>query len=665
VIAITPPTAENPSGSPGINLDPNSDITTNAVLSFKFRAPLGIEPWDIFEFHVHGTTLGEDGTADTEDDGLFIIQIRPIQPPAGSCFGGMSSTMNMGTFQARLLQEGSSNAPMLIQVDIGRNFLDGSWHTVWLDLNEINQKANDGSVPANWELATASQIMIGGQMFRLDDIIFRRTDYTIMQPPDIIESGPRYAQIFDPYRYLFMAEYGTDGTVPPVNELLLDSDNFLVDTNAIIDAWLQDSNDSGIIQMDTNYLDPNHSSYGEPEPYYSDLLGRDFIIDINLPIFTDPEFRIGGTKAAKMRTQALGWNATIGSYGANGVQTVNQFGLGSIVQPLPINPFDGMPTYIMLYYYTDFKAIHSENRFPSNSFNKAQYGPIECFILESALWNAGLAVWPHIAFMDFTPLYFEDLIMTIEVTNGSVSDVETIPISVVNYPVENYPPVVQMRICPRVFYVGERGHCSIRFADPDCLIFSLAQFQGGTPATSHVPNLPGNVIRDDQDQLIYQMTINGLSSYQYGPWIDTIINPCNGETSFIPKFEGLLQTVVTCTDNRGASGVGRRPLYLINRGTWLNHPPIMTRMPVRPIVIRAGEEFILTHPQLMVEDPDGDELYASCNIGSVGKTASGKFIWTFQTNFPGFYNVEVVFYDIRGGYAIMKIMVEVKPWWSY
>jgi hypothetical protein len=651
-------------GGAGINLDPNSDDPINAVLSFKFRAPLGMEPWDIFEFLVNGTTLGEDGTAGTDDDRAFQIQIRPIQRPSGG-LGGGSTTMNMGSYHASLLDAGSSNAPMLIQVNIGRNFLDGSWHTVWLDLNEVNQKAHGASLSKAWELATAIQIMVGGQMFRLDDITFRIQDYRIMQPPDLVEIGPRYAQIFEPYRYLFMAEYGTDGSVPPVNELLLDAGNFLVDPNDIMDAWLQDSNVGGVIQMDPNYLDPNHSSYGAPEPYYTDLLGRDFVIDINLPVFSNPAFRIGGTKAAAMRTQTLGWNATLNSYGANGIQTSGQFGATSIVAPLPINPYDGMPTYIMLYYYTGFKAVNSVNRFPSSSYNKAHYGPVECFILESALYSAGLVVWPHVAFMDYTPQYFEDLILTIEVTNGIMSDVETFPISVVNYPVENYPPVVQMRICPRIFYVGEEKECAIWFADPDSFFFSIAQFLGLTPATTHLPNLPGNQIRDDQDQLYYQISANGLASYQYGPWMDTLINPCNGLTKFTPQFEGVLRTVVTCRDNRGGLAVGERNIYMVNRGTWLNHPPLMERMPVRPIVVRAGEELVITHPQLMVTDPDGDEMYASCNIGSVGKTDSGKFIWIFQTNFPGFYNVEIIFYDIRGGYTIMRIKVDVKPWWSY
>lgn len=82
-------------------------------------------------------------------------------------------------------------------------------------------------------------------------------------------------------------------------------------------------------------------------------------------------------------------------------------------------------------------------------------------------------------------------------------------------------------------------------------------------------------------------------------------------------------------------------------------------------MIRAGEEFILSPTDLNIIDPDGDDIYASYNIGAVGRTADGGFIWTFQSNFPGKYLLELVFFDLRGGRCIRTIPVEVKPWWSF
>ncbi|MGA1796913.1 MAG: hypothetical protein ACMUIL_13745, partial [bacterium] len=309
---FTPPTAENTQGSAGINLDPN-DGTAYGVLSMKFRAPLGIEPWDIFEFQVQGTTLGADGSGGTDDDRAFLIQIRPVEPSAGSRAAG-NSTANMGTYEARMLQDGSSSSPMVIQVDIGRNFLDGSWHTIWLDLNEINEKAHSGSVPAGWEFGSATMVMTGGQMFRLDDIMFRKTDYTRIDQPDFFEIGPLFAQIFEPYRYLFMADYQAKTDIPHlgkrqiITDFMLDVDNFILDPNEIRDAWVAD-----LLALDPNYhvIDANHPAYdpnyfdrwfpGDPDsgtadPVAEKYIREDFSIVATLPVFSDPVLRIGGDK---------------------------------------------------------------------------------------------------------------------------------------------------------------------------------------------------------------------------------------------------------------------------------------------------------------------------------------------------------------------------------
>jgi hypothetical protein len=107
--------------------------------------------------------------------------------------------------------------------------------------------------------------------------------------------------------------------------------------------------------------------------------------------------------AAELRNHGiLGWNMTINGCGKDAIQAF-------FIKPLPINPYDGMPTYY-LNKYASFEAI--------KTFGKAHYGPAMTFTLESALWNSGVVLWPNIAYMDYTPQYFEDLIVTIEVTNG-------------------------------------------------------------------------------------------------------------------------------------------------------------------------------------------------------------------------------------------------------
>jgi hypothetical protein len=419
---------------------------------------------------------------------------------------------------------------------------------------------------------------------------------------------------------------------------MLNVNNFITDPNEIEDYWIKVG------------ADPN--LFGEePDPVVSAILDRDFTVDPTLPIFADPNLRIdpntneiGYTAQCVIDQGTLGWNSTIGGYGANGVQSF-------LLQPLPVFPYDGMPTY-MPAYYASLDAIAV--------YGKPYFNPTLVFFLESALWNAGVQVWPNIAALDYTPQYFEDLIVTIEVTNGVHSDVRTFPISVVNYPVENYPPVLQLDIDDQIFYVGEVGTYIVNFIDPDCFIFSMSP----APATTHTPAIAGS-FRTDMDGLTWGLTINGLPNYQYGPWIEQIINPCSGLISWAPKFEGAYDAIISCSDARGGSAFGEITIFCVNRGTWLNHPPIILGGPTQPVVIKAGEEFILHTPNFSVEDPDGDQIYASCNIGTCGRGPDGSFMWKFQSNFPGSYMVEIIFYDIRGGYAIMEFFLDVKPWWTY
>lgn len=675
-------------GINGVILDPNlanppETLPCTESISFKFRAPVGIEPWDIFEFIIQGTTINREIT--NRGGGYdFEIRITPVQANCNSVSGCGTSTHSFGSVTTRIIQDGSTNNPMIIQIDLGRGFLDGTWHVVRLDLNDMLEHAyeNQGQdVPVGWRLRTATRILLSGRMFRVDDIMFRSVLAHRLDCPDLFEVGPRYAQIFEPYRYLFVADYEgcvmqTHGAVAGrAIDSILDASNFLTDTNDIRAAW---EFDLALLGEDTNYANPNSPLYGTPNNHISALMDRegDFIIDINLPLFSDANLRISGSMSHLLKEIGqLEWNATIGGFGRDGIQTSASNGSGfSVVQPLPINPYDGMPTYIPAY-YSAIDAIESTTRlFAGNSFAKPHFGPYECWVLESAIWNIGKRYWPNIAYMDYLPQVFEDIILSLEVTNGIHQDVMTFPISVVNYPVENYPPVVQIDIDDQIFHVGRENPENenkyiITFVDPDCFIFSLAQFPqygGKIPSTSHVPGPPLNTnFRTDQDHLTFNMTADGLPSYQYGPWQEQIINPHNGLIHFIPPSEGALDMVVRCRDDRGAYALGAITIFCINPGTWLNHPPVISGGPTNPVVLRAGEEIILHAPLFNVYDPDGDELFASCNIGACGILEDRGFTWTFQTNFTGNYVVEIFFYDIRGGYAILSFPVIVKPWWSF
>jgi hypothetical protein len=116
---ITPPSAADPDGAECISVRANDeDPTPNPIVSFDFRAPLGIEPWDIFELDVIGES--EDG------DNAVTVRIVPLQPPAGACIGPLNSTENMYGITAAVT--GFNPAGQLqVTVAIGRGMLDGSW----------------------------------------------------------------------------------------------------------------------------------------------------------------------------------------------------------------------------------------------------------------------------------------------------------------------------------------------------------------------------------------------------------------------------------------------------------------------------------------------------------------------------------------------------------
>jgi hypothetical protein len=662
-----------------------TEVVGNGIVSFDFRAPLGIEPWDIFEMVV--LTVGTDpnnwcGDEDPDEDAArrtINFVLTPTEPPAGACTGPLNTTEGMYGVASAVQSWNEDQGQLTIRVVLGRGLLDGSWHAVWVDLvaaadaaidaynlavdaeDEIPyptaaEREEDPYCHTSWDPEVATGVLVSGQMFRLDNLAFRRNPgYSRFLGPDLFEMGPLYAQLFEPYIYLFVADYD----VGPGGEDVYDAD-FLLDPNTFLICEQDDPdgpfdpNDPYVKAWVELGADPNLFNDPNGDPALEDVFGRDFTVFSSLPIFKDPELRmkedlpdnpgeyVPGDRLATLLSQGtLGWNLTVNSYGANAVQTVGA------LNPLFINPFDGIPSYMPAMYDAIELAIATGKPF---------YGPGFAFILEGAMFNSGVPFWPNMATLNFTPYYFEDLILTIEVTNGGRSDVRTFPLSVVNYPVENYPPVLQLNVEDQIFYVGEQGLYLMNFIDPDCFIFSTS----GQPATTHAPGM-----RNDMNGLFWTTTLNGLPSYQYGPWIEQIVAPASGLISFVPKFEGAYDVITTCTDARGAAAFGEVTIFAVNRGTWLNHPPIVLSRPTQPVVIKAGEEFIMPSPDIKVEDPDGDALYASCNIGTCGRAQDGAFIWKFQSDFPGSYVVEIIFYDIRGGYAIVEFFLDVKPWWSY
>jgi len=457
----------------------------------------------------------------------------------------------------------------------------------------------------------------------------------------IIEMGPLYAQLFESYRYLFVADYkGADMAVRDVCgheqqfnhifEIMLDPDNFITDPNETRSYWI------------SRGADPDKFD-AEPDPVISAMMGREFTVDTDLPIFVDTNMFLGGSTAERLIQQGtLDWDMRVISNGATGNSAIR-------IKPLPVDPYDGMPTYLTSN-DSSFEAIAM--------YGKSYYNPTLVFLLESALWNAGLTIWPNIAALDFTPDTFDSLVVRIEAGNGVDSDVVTFPIDVVHYPVNNYDPVLCQQVEDQTFYVGEVGQYPVNFIDPDCFVFSMsppppAIFTKGFRCTG--------TFREDMDGMTWGLTINNLPSYQYGPWIEQIVHPEIGLIAWVPVFEGTFDVNLMCMDENGGMCVAEFVIAAKIRGGRPNHHPVVLNAPTGTVTIKAGEEYILTAPDLIVEDPDGDQVYAHCNIGEISRGPDDSFIWKFQGNNSGSYMVELIFYDIRGGYAIREFVLEVKP----
>lgn len=641
-----------------------SPINDKSIISFDIAAPMGIEPWDTWEVQV--MLMSRNGN-----------QIMLIYCPVGECEQG--PTFREGKVVGDIFY-GEFDPPGFLY-NIGRQYNQGagSWNHIVRDLDRDIDLTDDGlrnysdgygsCNNANPGKSMVLMVKFQHPQLRVDNIAFHKCSLLELgSEPYLFKIGPRYAQIFEPYRYLFCAEDTQPSTVSVLDLMFLDSnyrlpqDNgyvypgfeniFEKDPNKIKSYWLAQG-------ADPNAFDKNSSQYLKSDPVISAAMGRDFVIYPWLPVFKDPNLRwdnvngfqnpafqdITGTSGIN---RTLLWNATVGGLGASGIQFKG-------IAPLPIDPvYDGMPTYMPIYDRSgEYKTV----------LGKSFLGPYEAATLEAALYNAGFLFWPNFSFLDFTPQVFEDIILTIEVTDGRTSDVETFPISVVNYPVENYPPYIE-DVDDQIFAINGRSEYALSFVDPDCFIFSTAPYTTGQPcATNHTPMGYGE-IRTDMDNITWEMTLNGLSSYQYGPWMQSMIDQKTGIISFIPQFEGAYYAIIAATDNFGASSITEFTIFCITQGTWLNHPPVILGDWDHPQVANAGEQFILTAPEFKVIDPDGDKLYFSSNIGSCGFSPSGDFMWSLSTYWPGYYQVEIIAYDIRGGYAIVTIDLEVKPWWS-
>lgn len=570
--------------------DGNSIPGSCSSMSVEVRAPLAIEQFDSFELIVNVTAQASNGGSSGE---ALTMVFKPLEGPQG--YFGIASQVP----EDETLEDGD-----YVLVYLGRQFQDGTWHLVMEDLARLVAQYDpgpDGKVsdtPGTGDdavLQSITGVVLRGNQYRLDNIMFTNPSDSIAGngAVHLFHIGPVYCQL-----------YGQQGLNPQGRWLMAE------DSDLGVNASYNSDGDMVFEDM----IDPNDRAF---------KINNDGTVDAT---YTEAGLTIPGTAN-------LNWVLTMGD--TLGPQITDGF-----IEVATIDGGDGTidPEDMLTWppYLVQEDGIMIPN-YPDPNYGNSSLNPYladltnPMYAVAIALQNAGYEIFPQVRrIVPHLGQVFEDMIVTARVSDGVITDKETFPISVVNYPVTNNPPVIN-DVDDQIFYVGEPNGYRIVAIDPDI------QDMGG---------------------LTYHATLNGIPNYQYGPWMNQIINPTNGVISFVPQFEGALDCIVTVIDPRGMSAVCEITIFCCNRGTWFNHPPIILGDLDSPQTIRAGEKFIAN--EMSFADPDGDKMYWSCNVGSVGNNG----IYTFQTQYPGYYMVQITAYDIRGGAATTEFVLHVRPWWS-
>ncbi|MEW6382029.1 MAG: hypothetical protein AB1611_20835 [bacterium] len=606
------------------------------LLWMDIRAPLGIEWFTRFKIIVLGTT----GTANDPDQGEYPFAISFIP-------NGFNQEVDLEAVQSGQFDfsrpENTSRNPFTVEVPIGRNYQDGSWHTLKANLSAIISKASqDHGLVAG----RIKEIRIIGNEYRLDNLWLMKDSTPVDgEAPYLFKIGPQSAQIFQPFEYYCYAK---------------DAD---LNYQVFLDIW---QNEYELRENDPNAV--NISRVRDLTSRFIRADGKAHPGHISNP---DP----GGIAADR---DTLFWTATVGGWGAHGsaatflspVPIANSKDAGGkdiciperLLPQLLINPYRpcmvDLPTpYDPARILADPDSIsaYDPQTIPYTTPGAGGvrlYHPRAVAEYGNYLLDLGFTTWPHIACLNFTPQVLENLVITVQVHDAhGRTDVETFPLSVVNYPVSNHPPKLEI-LHEQMATVGEPYRYQLVATDQDWLN-------------------PDGSWAGDQLNLTWKATIDEWPAYQYGPWAESLINPATGEIAFTPEFEGMHRLLVQVTDARGLMACGYFEILATTPGSWLNHSPRILRdfNDTAPLVIRAGQLFILGPPMLDFRDPDNEELYYSCNIGSMvidtDERGRQKAYWTFQTNFPGLYRVEITAFDQRGGLATSRFLVDVQPWWSF
>jgi len=612
-----------------------------SVLSLKMRAPVAIENFDQYEI----IAVCNGG----------LVEVHLTTKASGDCGANCPVAVPETTakMNAGLVPFNSAANPVLIEVNIGREASDGSWHMIRVNLAQVF--ANLGGT-----FETLTGIVLRGNQFRCDDIklLTAAGNTRIAKDLYLFHINHVFTQIYDPVgyrRYIFASD--------PVADAILPAGGNYGNTQVMAMA-------TGQTLAAVNYafweatampaiagVDPamTASAYAAAVAAYEATLtditlkdvrraaiqagggnitvglgaaGADITVDarlvypLDVPLLIDPVMA-EGPYASDGGINRLGFSASVGG--------AHELGTGATL-------VTSVPTTEPIPYYPLYKKASVGTGNPYLTSQEIQ-------TVAMSLYYGGYDVWPTMAVLAIPPQQtIENMVLTVVCTDGLSEDVESFMVETVNYPVTNTPPVIE-DIDDQIFYVDRGAQAyQINATDADSFTFSSSvQFN------------------NDIEQLMYTAYLQGYASYQYGPYTESLINQKTGLVSFDPISEGAYDMVVTVRDPKGAEAYGAFTIFCVNDSGWLNHPPVLLRDWEHPMIGRQGDELVLDFSQIV--DPDGEPLYFSCNIGAIGYV-NGVPVWTFQTEFPGTYYVEIVAYDTSGGYLVIPQEVIISPYWS-
>jgi hypothetical protein len=612
-----------------------------SVLGLKMRAPVAIENFDQYEI----IAVCNGG----------LVEVHLTTKASGDCGANCPVAVPEATAKMNtgLVPFNPAASPVLIEVNIGREASDGSWHMIRVDLAQVF--ANLGGT-----FETLTGIVLRGNQFRCDDIkvLTAAGNARIAKDLYLFHINHIFTQIFDPVgfrRYVFASDPVADAILPAggnfgnTQVMAMATGQTLAGVNysfweatampaiAGVDPAMSDTAYAAAVAAyeatltDITLKDVRRAAIQAGGGDITIGLGAggvDITVDARLVYPLDVPMLIDPVMAEGPVTSDGGFNmlSFVASIGG-----AHELGTGANISA-PV------PTTEPLPYYPLYKVASTTSGNPYLTSQEIQ-------TVAMSLYYGGYDAWPTVSIIAVPPQQvMENMVVTVVCSDGISEDIESFMVETVNYPVTNHPPVIE-DIDDQIFYVdsGPQAY-QINATDADSFTFSSAvQFS------------------NDIEQLIYTAYLEGYASYMYGPYTESLINQKTGLISFDPISEGAYQMIVTVRDPKGAEAYGAFTIFCVNDSGWLNHPPVLLRDWEHPMIGRQGDELVLDFSGVV--DPDGEPLYFSCNIGSIGYV-NGVAVWTFQTEFPGTYMVEIVAYDTSGGYLVIPQEVIITPYWS-